>query len=169
MESKIGLKTLSERLQNLEKINDVESLPDDFAGRMIKSKKKKDFDKDIKTKDELDRVKKHYYDNLIEQVPDPNFLNLSKVVEYTVKYVEKNAGKISEIIDMVVDGEFKLETAIMLITDLITDVDIDFLKNLVSEMVYLLFNQDREKKKKIKRKKSISKKTQNGLFGFCRK
>jgi len=69
--------------------------------------------------------------------------NFIQLVKYTVSYVELNAPIIIEIIGGTVTGDFKLNLCIELITNISTElpIEINLLKEIINEIVDLMFNQ----------------------------
>jgi len=176
-DNKIGLKSLSEQVKQMQK-DTLSVAPDTFEGKLITKKKEKEFEKQREKVMKLSNTKSHFKANLLANLEDEkniNLTNLPKIIEYAVLYVEKNADKIAEIVETVVDSEFKLDTCINLIMDLIQDIDISLLISMINEIVYLLFNKEKHetqlkrKKSNLEGKQSLSKKTGKHLFSCFNK
>ena len=167
MDSNItGIKSITTRLKSLEDKLDNDLPRDKFEDKMLSGILKS---KEQRTKNELNKIKQHYIEGLQDNHIG-EFKNIFKIIEYTVLWIEKNIGKIALLMNTIVTGEFKLQTAVTLITELIDDVDLDFLEESIGNMVEILFN--RNKKASIESKPSIKTskpKHKSGCFSFKRK
>ena len=150
---KIGLRSLAQRLNNLEASNVVEEpvLPTRKLSRLVKASQQIKVDMlDLQLQQLLEHFK-----NSIESIT-----NIFEVVAFTIKYVEKNCTKLSLLLSTPISSNFKHQAAISLLKEL--DVDLD--ENLVTELVTFLCGvffpheseEEFEPPKQLERRKSIS-------------
>jgi len=133
-----GFKTLSKKVEKIENEININNFEPSFI-KHIHDKNEHDV-KDL-VKKKYEKIKSEYKKELYKWVTDP-LKNLTKVIEYTVHFVEQFTPFVSQIFNTTIKGNGKLEFAIELITMVIdisnTFIDIDFLKNSVNHFVIIM-------------------------------
>lgn len=168
----MGLKSINERISKLEEVTDNVIEPQGFVDVVMSNQIKK---KNNTTKAELEKLKNHFDVGLKKNINYESNLdlltNVSRVVEYTVRYIESNIGKIASLFNTGVSSELKLETAVLLIKDFITDFPETFIINSIEHMVSLIFNSNKEPDLPINNvitKKGSIKKSMKYLMKNCK-
>jgi len=154
----IGIKSLSSRISELEDQLKQQSFktPDKFEDYLIqRSQQNKDDYKRI----ELKKIRNHFLDGFESNNIDLQKLNLIKITEYAIRYIEQNIKKICLLIVDEVTSELKQEVAILLTNDLLNEIeqsyDIDFIKSTMNALCDLIFpktnkTEEQEKFKVVK-------------------
>jgi hypothetical protein len=94
---------------NREKVDETS-----FGDSVINKQKEK---KDKKSRDELEKIYLHYEKNLKKELGDRNFMcSLTPIFHFTITYIENNITKFSKIMNIPVCSEFKLDTAVGLLS-----------------------------------------------------
>lgn len=142
----VGIKSLDERISKLEGSLEVNP-PTNFIEKMVVQKQKREL---IKKKNEYDSMINIYIDEVKRWIQSAEpFKMLAKIVEITVRFVEKHSDKIAYLVDLVFDNDFtrsnyKLSFAIDLIGIFVNIIDIDFIKGMISTFVEIMFPKRRD-------------------------
>ena len=89
-----------------------------------------------------DKYKKIIHKKIKAKSPSEFITNISKVVKQTVKFVEKNVNKISDLFDVALSSTLKLSFAIKLINSIINgSIDINILTGMINNFVDMLYNK----------------------------
>jgi len=153
--SKIGLKTISERLLVIEGQSDSS-----LNGKMNKIKN------DLETKiisQSIEHTFLHFTQGLDKNKIDVSIKNLPKIIEYAVKFVEQFFNTIVTNLNVHIykkeqSGVFKLQTCITFIKEILdlSIFDDNLFINMINEIVDLLFNrkklEEKETEEKLRRK-----------------
>ena len=155
MNQAIGIKSLTTRITELEEIlkNTKEfQAPDKFEDYLIQRSKN---NKDEYKRMELKKIRHHFMDGFEINEIDLQKLNLIKIAEYAIRYIEQNIKKICLLIVDDVSSELKQEVAVLLIQDVLNEIeqsyDIDFIKITINALVDLIFPKNKtEEQEKFK-------------------
>lgn len=144
-QTNLGLKSINDRLTQLEKIKDVYH-EDDFLDKLKSATIQTSL---TKQKNQITQIKDHYTKGLAKNVNDISMNMFTYIVEYTINYVEKNINVIAYVLDSKVSGQLKLHTAITFICEYFTDLDKKFIENSINHMVDIVFNRKNQDLSKI--------------------
>jgi hypothetical protein len=149
MTTNIGIQSINERLSRLEreKVVHPDSMYEKLRQTMNENKQKTQEEK-------FKEIQEHFQSGVIKMFGEVTMEMLSYFVEYTVVYIEKNIGRISDVLEVKPSSELKLNTAITFITEYLKDVSVDLLVNTINHMVSILFNRIERQEKIIQEKNS---------------
>jgi hypothetical protein len=146
--TKIGLTSLYERLIQIEKELGKE-IPSMSQPVTFENLAEIMDDQNSKYKQiELSKIRQHFlegiYLNFGEEI---EATNITKYIEYAVKYVEANSAKIAILLKTDVSSELKFQTCYVLVKELCVNANIDekLISSIINHLVSLVYHKEEAK------------------------
>jgi hypothetical protein len=138
----LGIKSLTDKVRNLESVlsksidqivpsvkTDIES----FIDNLKKSKESTILKK-------MNEIKAHFEAGITSDLGGTNLsIIMSRVVQHTVMYIEKNIGTISKVLGETTTSALKLNTALSFIKGICPNIDFEEVINMINHFVEILF------------------------------
>lgn len=161
-QSNFGLKSINDRLTNLEK--NMSHTPIDDSDFLDKLKSATIQTSLIQQKNKITQIKDHFDKGLIKQVPEINMNMFTYIVEYTINYIESNINVIASVLDSKESSQLKLQTAITFVCEYFSNLDKEFIANSINHMVDIVFNRKKQVSSNINLEDDVPKNTKFGTL-----